>query len=565
MSTIFDLDAVYDEKLKKEYSQIKLSDILAESGNEKKEKLGPEYEIKKARKFCKDLCPSSMEENSRPKDPKKRFERLQFLYYMIIKERECRNKGFSLSNVIRHPSERYLDLYNEMILDIQKKVSKPVLESCDSVTGRSDDKPYDENIHAIQEYVNTIASALRNLYVNFIARLCLANIRYCVKLKSLLPPSFPEPKIENYWDELYLRLNYARHAYWELDLLESFSVLQNSILRQTVENQLYSAMLKESENRLCGADNIPLIFKRDSKLSREEVIKALEGPSDSQEDTISQYIEENLEDIAQKVFCKSNVTKNDKKRIRNGVPRICEFYRIEKQRYTRNSPWTIAKIVSAYQVFFLSQPKSGIAPTKKGTVKAKTPSGLRREKNTLSASYSNFEEKEPFYLQVICTWTNYQMIRNSVGEYHANQYLLVNIKALNAMLNVGWQAGTRAFQMRAEEVLFAAMDTLIPYEEGKENLDECMRKLHFPIVVRRQKDDSISQSLIQFGKFCKLFSLKLVCPIVEQAIRTPQAQYEISLNEATENDVRLYRPILKLAHNETTNIYELISFEVKKP
>lgn len=238
---------------------------------------------------------------------------------------------------------------------------------------------------------------------------------------------------------------------------------------------------------------------------------------------------------------------------------------MEKQRYTRNSLLTIAKIVSAYQAFFLSQPKSGLAPTKKGTVKATTPSGLSREKNTLSASYSYSGEKEPFYLQVICTWTDYQYLRNNVGKYYADQYRFVNVKALKAMLNVNWQAGTKAFQMRAEEVLFTAMDTLIPDEDGEENLDECMRKLHFPIVVRRQKDDSISQRLIQFGKFCKLFSLKLVCPIVEQAIRTPQAQYEIPLNGATENAVRLYQPTLHLVYDEIAGIYEMISFDVKKP
>lgn len=568
MSTIFDLDAVYNEGSKNKYSQKELARILAETGSEKRKAPDGEYVIKRALEFCKELCPSSMEENSRPKDSKKRFERLQFLYYMIIKEHECRNKGFSLSNVIRHPSERYLDLYNEMISDIQEKVSKPVLESCGPIPGQSDKEPYVECIHAIQEYVNTIAATLRNMYDGFLDRLHSAMKQYCEHLQRLTSPAFTNPNIENYWDELYLRLNYAKHAYWESDLLESFSLLQEITDLQVAEDHPYSAMLKESEKRLCEEDYVPLDLKGNCELSEEEIIEKFKNPLDPNLETITQYIKENLEDIAKKVFCKSCVTKNDKKKIRNRISKIDEYYRMEKQRYTRNSLLTIAKIVSAYQAFFLSQPKSGLAPTKKGTVKATTPSGLRREKNTLSASYSNSGEKEPSYLQLICTWTDYRHVWNDVGEYYAEQYLLVNTKALEALTAMQddyWQAGTGAFQMRAEEVLFAAMDTLIPYEDGKENLGECMRELHFPIVVRRQKYDSISQRLIQFGKFCKLFSLKLVCPIVEQAIRTPQAQYEIPLNGATENAVRLYQPTLHLVYDEIAGIYEMISFDVKKP
>lgn len=155
MDTIFDLDKEFDPALSKEYTEEALERLLSES------------EVKTTRKNCKKISPFTMGKRLSPGDAKGRFERYQFLYYMALKQRECKEKGYSVYDCIKNPSQRYVDLYSKMIFDIQRKVSVLIRLSTEEsrsggLDGKVDAQPYekqgryDESIHAVLCLVDSV-------------------------------------------------------------------------------------------------------------------------------------------------------------------------------------------------------------------------------------------------------------------------------------------------------------------------------------------------------------------------------------------------------------------------
>lgn len=624
MSCIFDIGAEYRETNEKQYTRKHLIEVLDFSEGIDS---NSDNAYRMAVDCCEKLFPITFKRKLPEKDPnapkiprkskkaekaekseqaegskkieklKDRFEYLQFLYYIIMKNSECERKDFSVSEGVKNPtgkrrgasvftileipSERYLSVYNKMISEIQKKVSKSVREITD---GFCDDKSestlpskdgYDDSIHTIQQFTNLIASTLMYAYDFGDEALKILECRedyFRKEMKRLKDANHPKVHIETCWDELYLRLHYNKCMYWEQDMLSAYQEVAKAAIKPPSKQNKMFPMQEEKGRELTLEGNCFLILN-----SSDVIIEEIRNSSILTEDTsngndpytvsnldlyitaLEKYIDVHKEEIARKTFHTEKVDAA-KRRIQRQSSKVCEYLRMELQRYGRNSCLTKAKLISAFQAYFLCL--SGAGPEKRYPAKAQTPSGLVKEKDSLSSTYSNASEKEPYNIQLICTWTNYQFLWNTQGSFFAQKYLETNILTLEAMLAVGYQSGMENIQLHAEKVLLATMESLIPDEDGQDQLECCINELSIP---RRRiiLCDPYEKSLHTFGKFCKLFGPPPIISLIEKKLNTDKHKFiRIALEQATENALRIHSPTLEIRYYAATNVYALQNFDI---
>lgn len=284
---------------------------------------------------------------------------------------------------------------------------------------------------------------------------------------------------------------------------------------------------------------------------------------DSYKQALYSYVKSHVREIAEFTFCKQKVSRSEKNSILNHIYHACEYLKMELQRYGRSRGFTKVKLISALQVIFMVQSDANIAPRKKGTLKIQNSKGSQREKNTLSSSYINSNIKEPYYLQVICLLTDYQFAWNVLGTSFSQKYLETSISILKSMLVMGYQFGMANLQLHAEKVLFAAMNTLIPDEDGEDQVSDCIKALQlyrFQGKVARP----LPKSLLEFGKFYKLFGGVKIIDLIKKALfareSMPTSTFDISLNEATEDSVRMHSLTLELHYYSAIRGYEIKNF-----
>lgn len=590
MVNIFAMNEKYQDHYDQEYTRNHLIEILELSRNDESTS---EFEYKSAKKRCAELCPMTFAGKLLPKAPKERFKYLQFLHYMIEKNRRCKEKGFSVFDCIETPSEWHLDLYNEMIKEIWKKVSinahtlagnkvrKKVSINARILASEVDyditesPRKYDDSIHACQQFADRIAGTLYNFYhIGNGMMACPTNIDrvFYEWMDRLLEQTYSKATLESCWDELFLRLYYARCMYWELDMLSAYQEVQEASSKPLSENDKYFAMREENGRLDVLLGDRMLIFDSETK----KIIETY-SPDFGSEDTFTvsdvelyineliQYIEDHVSEISKKTFQYPKEAKSSETKILNHIYDICEYLRMDFQRYGRLSPLSKTKLISAYQAFFLASPSLGIAPTMKGTVKARTSKGLKRAKNTVTSLYSEPDTKDPLGLQLVCAWTGYQFVWNMFGSHAAKKYLEINIKVLQTMLGIGYQAGMVGLQCHAEKVILATLATLIPYEDGVEEFKNCMKALG--IRGFDQTDDSIIENLCIFGKFCRLFNTNKVATLIAKSLNAKKKDpiYEIALNEATDDTIRICSPKLQIRYDIVEDTYTIQNFYVEYP
>lgn len=585
MGSIFDLDAIYDEGKKREYSLSKLQEALPPLKNKPNASIKPE--VDRTRNLCAELCPMTLGGKPFPKTPEEKFCYLQFLYYIITKNRECKAKGYSVFDSIKNPSARHLELYTEMIGDIQPKVSKAayVVTNGSKFETWLDSKPkspdkgrYDDSIRIIQESADLVTKALVYAYDSDESDLNDLKNRERLFLECMR--NFKEPRqlnlqdsqqglpIESWWEELYLRLHYARCTYWEADLLWSYEeVLQMAQKSPSTQGNYFT--IRDETARLSTQENdCILAFDKDTGQIIElpgNTIQELDVYPNSEQfkSALKIYVENHIDEIAKKAFSMQKVTVSDRAKIRARFPRVCAYFDIEAERYGRSSILSKIKLISIYQAFFLCLPKSNVAGTKSGTPKMQAAGNGRlwREKDSLSSSYYDPLTKEPLYLQEICIWTNYRYLWNRVGSFWAKKNLEINIAVLETILTVNYQMGMGDLQLRAEDVLFTTIETMVPDKEGEDQLEACIKTLSkngrkFRLGKFRR------EALITFGKFCKVFGLDQVIKLIEKKINAQRQEiYQIDLNQIEDISSHVNSLILWITHNQTTDIYEFQSFD----
>lgn len=587
MDNIFGINAIYKDSDKTSYTRTHLIEILNQSLEPDK---SSEYEYKKAKKRCAELCPMTFAGKSFPKAPQERFEYLQFLYYIIEKNRRCKEKGYSVFDCISAPSGRYFSLYAEMMGEIQEKVSKAAefiaigATSTEFEPAQHGKIGYDDSIHTLQQFSDLIAQTLDSAY-NF-GRDALNTLKnretlFYGEINRLKKEYYPKVPLKSWWDELFFRLSYAKCMYWELDLLWAFKQVSQMAPKLLSVGTKYFEPLNE---RLDLGNDCLLAFD-DAQKSIQEIHmtdimakypeldenEALSAYMNSHKETVQEissyidslqkYIKDHVEEITKLVFHVNDASNLLKKRILNRTLKICEYLKMEHQRYGRNCNFTKIKLILVYRAFFSFLPKSDIASTKSGTIKAQTPSGQLREKNTLSSSYSNSNEKDPRFLQLICLWTDFLVLRNKIGACFAKKWVDCNIAILEAILIVNYQSGMTDIQLHAEKILLATMDSLIPDEDGRVQLDYCIKTLSNH-GYRFGVCDSSKISLLKFGKFCKLFGFDIIDSLIKKEldIRKRKLLYLIDLKESAVNAFRIHSPILRISYCRANDTYMLHSF-----
>lgn len=571
MINIFAMNETYKESCAANYTRKYFVEGL---------QLASASEYRTMQKHCKRLCSITFKEF--PRAPMKRFEYLQFLYYVLEKEREFwgKQRDFSIFDCVENPSERHLSVYTTMIKEIRNKVSEATRKTTDSPSVdsaeamRTDAGRYDASIHDLQQRADLIAQTLNCAYDYGPEALEILKQRerlFYKEMDRLETKKNQKSICESCWDELYLRLNYIRCIYWEKDLLSSYQEVEKIAQR---EGKKYFAMRKEESRMLVKEDYTQLLSLNEATGEIEEVLAnpKIFNHELSQESldlyitALQTYAKSNVEELARKTFCKQEITHIDKNSITNHINRACEYLKIELQRYGRNANVSKAKFISALQVVFLSHPSVGLAPAKKETTKAQTPHGLLKEKNTLSSSFSNSNEKDPYYLQVICIWINYQFSWNAMGTFFAQKHMEISISMLKAMLAADFRYGMANFQFHAEKVLLAAMRTLIPDEDGSEQVEDFTKALQ-QFGFQEKMGSYRQESLLEFGKFCKLFGFCPVLRVVQENLTSKKLGQvrTINLNEATDNSVRIHSLMLQIHYYEPYRVYEIQRFFVVEP
>lgn len=640
MSCIFDIDEPYRESRAKEYTRKHLIEVLELSRDEKCAS-GSAYEYRTAVNNCEKLCPMTLgkkdpseeeglsggnwhftmgqkertevlktlevlideckQDESLLKDLKdKELQRLnslikevkgepeeytyfQFLYYMIMNDRKYKKKynkkHFSVFNCIEHPSQRYCDVYTDMVREIWGKVSELARVAVNgSHADRSGSTPPDKSqyAHTLQRLCDMISNTFMYAYNYSNDTLETLEDRersFHKSMNRLAMPNYPSIPIRSCWDELFFRLCYAQCLYLERDLLWAYSEAQKAALKLPKDSR-FLYMRKEEFRMITPEDNCFLVLN-DKTGQIEEMPELLTQMVDTGYNidkytrALTRYIKSHAPEIAKKTFCKQNVTPSEEKSILDQIPDICEYLKIELHRYGHNKPMSKAKLISAYQANFLTLPRSGIAPKLKGIVEVQADRGLIRGKNAPSSAYIDYSNKEPLFLQWICTWTDYQFIWNMQGSLFAKKYLETNVLVLKAILRDdqslipvadGFQFSVPDIQLHAEQVLWTTMETLIPDAYGREQLLTCTKRLSKP---GRQVVADDQRLLITFGKFCKVFDLDKIITKIDaalNAVEEPKLIYQVFLNSVTDNALRMYSPELWISYNRDTNIYMLRNF-----
>lgn len=541
------------------------------------------HECKSTKKALQKLCPVTFAGKPFPKAPQERFEYLQFLHYIIGKNRACPKNAPSLFGCIETPSEWYLNLYNEMINEIRGKVSMNAHKLTGGVDSDITESPqhikgkYDESIHALQQYAGRIAGMAYNLHRTDIGNGMMLfpenfDCSFNKEMNRLLEQAPTNVSFESWWDELFLRLHFARCIYWESDMLSAYQEVQEASSKPFSKDDKYFDMRKENGRAVVLDDDCMLIFDSETKRIKETFLPEL-----GNEDTFTvsntklyveeliQYIKDHVSEISEKTFRNPEPGKSGEKKILNHIDDVCEYLRMEHQRYGRNSPLSKGKLISAYQAVFLASPNLGIAPTMKRAVKAKTSKGFKRAKNTVSSVYSESDTKDPLSLQLVCAWTEYQFVWNTFGSLAAKKYLEINIRILQTILGIGYKAGMVELQRHAEMVLLATMDTLIPCKDGIVDFyDYCAT---FDLERRIEIDFSHLENSCSFRKFCKLFGPDKITALIVRSLdaKKQDSIYEIVLNEATDDAIRICSPTLRIRYDMAEDIYTIQNFYVAYP
>lgn len=588
---IFDMDKRYEECNNDFYTRANLIKILELTEKDYKPS---EYEYKATIKRCAELCPMTFAGKpypKAPKAPKERFEYLQFLHYMIERNRRCKENGYSVFDCITTPSERYLSLYVEMMGEIQEKVSEAAQSiaigsrSAEFEPTQYEKIGYDDSLHALHQFADTIAQTLIYAY-NFgdeaLNILADRELLFYGEMERLKKECYPKVLLESWWDELFLRLSYAKCMYWESDLLWAYQQVSQ------MASKLSSIDTEYLTNEGLGPDNdCFLVLDSNRKMIQEiyekDIMARFPTLSENEafdiymkdyEDTVhnvqnidpyiealGEYIRCHVKEITELVFRGTDATKARQNQILNRIPKVCEYLRMERQRYGRSCNFTKSKLICAYLGYFFLLTQPDIAPIKSGTVKAMTPRGLLREKNSLTSSYSNSSEKDPRFLQLICLWTDYLFMGNEAGAFFAKKWVDCNIAVLEAILTVGYQSGIGDIQLHAEKVLWATMESLIPDEDGETQLGHYIQALS-KHGYRFGVGDSSTASLLKFGKFYKLFGSDDIISLIKKELEMKKQKllYLIDLKGATDNAFQIYSPTLRISYCRTKDMYMLCSF-----
>ena len=491
---------------------------------------------------------------------KKMFDYLQLIGYLAD---HYYKDGPSFLAGLEHLSRQYDSQYRSILKEISHLVSKDE-RSMSQLESSSDGgaQCFPDSIHTVQQIINVIAYGLANDYGNAISRLDENVNLFREKLLHFERDYSAQTQIpESIWDTFYRLISFNLSHSWEGDLLAAFKIIRESLSTTGSAADRYSRMLCDGNIKIGKEDFCSLVYVKG------EIIEMYSPPSDLLTNEVDiadylialkQYVDKHKGEIAQRVFCIDSVTRNDTKRIVNRFELFSGYWKLEKATFGRNSFLSRVKLISAYQAIFLSMKSAGFSPQKPGT--PKTTDG-KREKNSLSSSYSNPETKNGFYLLLLCIWTDYLTVRNMMSAKYAQLYLDINSSALSALLNGGRKLTAWELQDRAEQILFITIETLVPEEDDKDELRSFVKE------IRHEINESLlvnwtNLQTNRFGAYCRVFNGSAIARIVDREVRkwdraTP---LDVPVHEASEQAVQINQLLLQINYDSSKKMLLVSSF-----
>lgn len=400
--------------------------------------------------------------------------------------------------------------------------------------------------------------------------------------------------MENYWDELYLHLNFAKCIYWEFDLRDSYlSVYETmSNYSESIGNGIkkeYFGMISEigCGNLLDGNCSLFLekgtddtscgrIVEKDIYIYPGEISAANMG---SYLSALKNYVESHVDEIAKRVFVIETATKKYKKRILSHF-RYVKGY-IESKCFRNNLVLYLSKaeLIAVFQVSFLISDQVRLAKKKESSAKAQSIDGkLKREKNSLSSSISNPEGKEPRYFTQFGVWVQCHWLLNAYGKDFIQLYQKMMYEVFKTLCAKCITKGTgnssptaikvapsmEITQFRAEEILIKAVEILIPDEFGQEQISEIVRELKARGFVFKKNALEDMGFLSEFGKYCMLLGRENIITVIQHALNASNqgGLRKIPLNEAAEDLFHQHILLLSVKYDADLNIYDFQSFNI---
>ena len=214
-------------------------------------------------------------------------------------------------------------------------------------------------------------------------------------------------------------------------------------------------------------------------------------------EALEQYIRNNIQELTRKVFCRDEISRENMDRLKTHIPRVKGFWCFERDRYqdqnTAQEEHQIpfeenhyalskAKLISLYQVIFLSEPKAGLTAGRDHrtmTRADRSPVPSSREQKSYSSVFLETPGtptyRDSYSQQEMCIWVDYQTLFNVSSLQFADAFLDVNIHALTVILQK--KSAPERVQRTAEQMLRHVVRSLIRPENDSVEIRMLFQRL----------------------------------------------------------------------------------------
>ena len=451
---------------------------------------------KKVRLFFQEqlTCPFYPIRNTEPRE--KAFAYLQLLYYIMEVAAKRGYKIRQFLNLIQQPSQEQISLYNEILRGLEGMITKRPGNHPMDIVNRAD------AVWTSYEYISLIAYCLHNDYVYTPEELHgnLETFLQEVPEDGPLQEISQEPE-ESYFDLFYRIVACARVSAEVSDLLGAFKTVKDHFSVGHTPKGIYANMLSEDCRKVEERDQVTLAYQNgkivEATVEQTDLLLAPLPNDEEYTDALEQYIRKNLQELTRKVFCCDEISRENADRLKTHISRVKGFWCFERDRYQDHNavqeenkiPFeenhyalSKAKLISLYQVIFLSEPKAGLTAGRDHrtmTRADRSPVPSSREQKSYSSVFLETPGtptyRDSYSQQEMCIWVDYQTLFNVSSPQFADAFLNVNIHALTVILQK--KSAPERVQRTAEQMLRHAVRSLIRPENDSVEIRMLFQRL----------------------------------------------------------------------------------------
>lgn len=467
------------------------------------------------------------------------FTYLQLLYYIMEVTSKHSLTIRQFLNLIQQPSQVHIPLYDEILGDLMGMTTQKSGNYPMDIVNRAD------AIWSACEYISLIAYSLYNDYACVPEELHghLETFLQEAPEDGPLQENSREPE-ESYFDLFYRIVACARVCAEISDLLGAFETVKKHFSVDHIPKGIYANLLREDCRKVEERDRVTLAYQ-DGKIveaNAKQIDLLLDPlPNDVRyTDALEQYIRNNLQELTRKVFCCDVISRENADRLKTHISRVKGFWCFERDRYQNHnaaqevkqipfeenhSALSKAKLISLYQVIFLSEPKAGLTAGRDHrtmTRADRSPVSSTREQKSYASVFLETPGiptyRDSYSQQEMCIWVDYQTLFNVSSSQFADAFLDVNIHALTVLLRK--KSLPELVQRTAEQMLRHAVRSLIRPENDSieirmlfQSLREAEGASCYPSQVFREKAERG-----RLGAYLRLLSVAYVQEQISAAL-----------------------------------------------